>query len=61
VQAYRQWVDVVHLGYDVDDLGSATLPAYNGSLSMQHATIDTVGPGSSSRSGTSSKAPATSD
>jgi uncharacterized protein YlxW (UPF0749 family) len=40
VEAYQQWVDVVHLGYDVKNLGGVTLPEYTGSLHLEHATVD---------------------
>lgn len=43
VQAYRQWVELVHLGYVVEELPSATFPAYTGSLRMAHAQVDRSG------------------
>lgn len=48
VDAYKQWVDVVHLGYRVDDLGNVTLPEYTGSLHLEHATVDNPSRASSS-------------
>ena len=36
---YRQWVDAVGLGYRVTEQTSFTLPAYQGSLDLAHATV----------------------
>jgi len=39
VTIYREYVDAYGLGYDVKSVDKATFPAYAGSLSLQHATI----------------------
>lgn len=37
VQAYREWVDVVGLGYEVEDEDEVTVTAYEGALELQYA------------------------
>ena len=37
VQAYREWVDVVGLGYEVEDEDEVTVAAYEGALDLQYA------------------------
>lgn len=37
IEIYRQWVDAVGLGYEVEEHDSIELPAYSGSVSMQYA------------------------
>jgi uncharacterized protein YlxW (UPF0749 family) len=37
VAIYRQWVDAVGLGYDVQSRREQTFPAYAGSINLQHA------------------------
>ncbi|HEX2706083.1 MAG TPA: DUF881 domain-containing protein [Candidatus Lustribacter sp.] len=39
VQIYRQYVDAVGLGYDVTSPGSATFPAYAGTVKLQFARV----------------------
>jgi len=39
VGIYRQYVDVLGLGYDVRASPQATFPAYTGSVNLQHATV----------------------
>ncbi|AKT52606.1 hypothetical protein ADJ73_05120 [Arsenicicoccus sp. oral taxon 190] len=39
VQVIQQYVAAVGLGYDVLDLGDQTFPAYDGSVTLQHATV----------------------
>lgn len=39
VGTYRQWADAVGLGYAVEDLPEAELPAFVGSVRPQHASI----------------------
>jgi len=39
VQLYRQWVDVVGLGYDIREHDAVTLPAYTGSLALDYAEV----------------------
>lgn len=39
VSTYREWASAVGLGYDVEDLGEAELPAFAGAVRPQHATV----------------------
>ncbi len=39
VSLYREAVDTWHLGYQVNHEGDVTLPAYNGSTSLQYAQV----------------------
>lgn len=43
VSVYRDWAGAVGLGYDVEQLDSAELPAFAGSVSHPHARIATSG------------------
>lgn len=38
VRIYRQYVDLLGLGYDVQESPSLTFPAYSGSIDLEHAT-----------------------
>jgi uncharacterized protein YlxW (UPF0749 family) len=45
VEGYRAWAKVVGLGYDVERIGSMTVPVYTGPASMAYATpVATVNP-----------------
>ena len=37
VATYREWADLVGLGYDVTPRRSVTLPGYEGVLTLEHA------------------------
>lgn len=39
VQVYREWVDHVGLGEKVETVGTTTLPAFVGSLTLDAATV----------------------
>lgn len=39
VASYRQYVDLIGLGYSVDTRTNATFPAYGGGLSLQYAKV----------------------
>lgn len=39
VAGYRQYVDMIGLGYDVEVKKNVTFPAYGGGLSLQYATV----------------------
>ena len=39
VQQYRYWVDLVGIGYEVETLDEAELPAYEGALELVHARV----------------------
>lgn len=41
VDTYRQWSAAVGLGYDVREAGEVELPAYQGSVRAQHASVVT--------------------
>lgn len=46
VANYRSWSQILGLGYVVEDVGEVTLPAFQGSVRPQHATVVTPdGPG----------------
>jgi uncharacterized protein YlxW (UPF0749 family) len=57
VQIYQEFVKVFQLGYDVKDVGSATFPAFTGSLDLRYAT-PVPAPSRSSSSGGSPSASA---
>jgi uncharacterized protein YlxW (UPF0749 family) len=44
IAVYRKYVRAYGLGYKVQALGRATLPAYTGSVAMKHATVPTEAP-----------------
>lgn len=39
VSTYRGWADAVGLGYEVQELGETTLPAYTGQAPLQYASL----------------------
>ncbi len=39
VSNYRAWADVLGLGYEVDDVGMVTMPAFTGTIRAQHAHL----------------------
>ena len=39
VKIYKQYVDLVGLGYDVKAIQNTTLPAFTGSVTMKHAHV----------------------
>lgn len=39
VIGYRQWVDAVGLGENIEELPAASLPAFDGSLTLTHAEV----------------------
>jgi uncharacterized protein YlxW (UPF0749 family) len=41
VGIYRQWVDAVGLGYDVQSDQRKTFPGYAGSINLRYATVPT--------------------
>jgi uncharacterized protein YlxW (UPF0749 family) len=40
LRIYRQYVDVLGLGYDVSTQGSMTMPGYDGALDLRYATAE---------------------
>ena len=39
VTTYRQWADAIGLGYEVQDLGEAAVPAFTGTFRPDHAQV----------------------